>query len=405
MHTNAIDASPNALIPVVWTESVRSTCRLTVTAFLLFGFVTALSGCSVSTTKDYFSNASGSDGDPDSIIGKSRGSFLREFDFPNAQFMNDSDGATFFVYERYTLQKTELYWPFILALAVGACCGDNLSDLSYVDRDYHCVLLRFGPDDRLLDYAVKGHREGDNCTNEFASQLAGTRTLPVDVLNDELARELTRIYGDRRAAFIMARGHEEPKFIRTLAEKGDTEAATELARTFKELGPLRKLAEQGDTEAAIALARIFAETGPLQKLAKSGDAGIAYETYEVTVLIPGHASDSRNWLCKAANEGHVKAQIELGYRHQSVVWKTTATYDIRMQNLREAGFNPDDRIAYMWYTLAAANAETNDLALDSRRYIMKDMTDKEIAEAKRMVQAWKPGQCPGPWPSSAITVQ
>ncbi len=309
------------------------------------------------------------------------GSFLREFGLPNAQFVNDSDGATFFVYDTYTSQKTTLYWPFILGLALGASgSGDALSDLTYVDRGDYCVLLRFGSEDRLLDYAGKDRREDGNCTNEFASQLAATKKLPVDVLYDELARDLTRLYGDREAAFEMARRHGVPKFIRTLAE-------------------------QGDTEAAIELARIFEETSPLQKLAKSGDAGIAYETYEVTVMIPGHASDSRKWLCKAANEGHVEAQMELGYRHRSAVWKTSLADNIRMQNLREAGFNPDDRIAYMWYTLAAASAETNDLALKRRRYVMKDMADKEIAEAKRMIQAWKPGQCPAPWPSAAITVQ
>ena len=161
-HTNAIEPSPNALIPGIWTGSVRRACRLTVTVFLLFGLVTALSGCAVSTTKD-FSNASGSDGDPDSIIGKSRGSFLRELGLPNAQFVNDTDGTTFFVYERYAFKNTTLYWPFILSLAFGNT-SDKLSDLSYVDREDYCVLLRFGPDGRLRESAVKDRHESDNCT-------------------------------------------------------------------------------------------------------------------------------------------------------------------------------------------------------------------------------------------------
>ncbi len=217
--------------------------------------------------------------------------------------------------------------------------------------------------------------------------------------------------GDTAAATELARTFQEPGPLRKLAEQGDTQAATELARMFQEPGPLRKLAEQGDTKAATELARSFEETGPLLKLAKSGDAGSAYEIYEITVLIPGHASDSRNWICKAANAGDVEAQMELGYRHQSVVWKTSSDH-IRMQNLREAGIIADDRIAYMWYTLAAASAETNDFTgertaaiLGLRRYVMKDMADKKIADANRMVRAWRPGQCPAPWPSAAITVQ
>lgn len=445
LHTNAIEPSASIRLPGIWIESIRRTCRLTVTAFLIFGLVTALSGCASIYTIKVRGIASGSDADLDSIIGISRGSALREYGLPNAQFVNDSDGTTFFVYAGYAIQNTVLYLPFTSAPSGMTYISSNVGGKAY------CELLRFGPNDRVLDYAVKNRREYDNCANEFGSLLAGTIKLPIDELTDELAMDLTRLNGHREAAFEMASRYQEPKFIRTLAEQGDTEAAIALASSFQELGQLRKLAEgdveaatmlarefdelkyirelaergnveaaftlagefdepsfirvlakQGDTRAATELARSFQETGPLLKLAKSGDAGSAYEIYEITVLMPGHASDSRNWLCKAANEGYVEAQMELGYRHQSVVWKTSVD-KIRMQNLREAGFNPDDRIAYMWYTLAAASAETNGLAgdrtaaiLEFRRYVTKDMADKEIAESKRLVREWKPGQCPGP---------
>lgn len=333
MHTNAIESSPSVLIPVIWIESVRWTCRLTVTAFLLFGLVTALSGCAVSTTKR-LGIVPSSDADPDSMTGKSRGSFLRQFGLPNAQFVNDSDGTTFFVYERYTLQETEVYWPFIIMALAGGVCSSNCS-VDYEDRDDYCVLLRFGPDDRLLDYAVKDHHEGYNCTNEFASQLAGTRTLSVDALNDV---------------------HDE------------VTAAIELAELTGNLAPLEQWVTKGNQPAAFAYYKHL-----------SSKREMFTEAWGI--------------LCKIANESYGKAQSEVGYWHKSSAWSAwKGTANNRLPWLKEIEIEPNNRIAFMWYELAVLNGDST--AVAGRGYVAADMTAEEIAQAEQMVRDWKPGDCP-----------
>ena len=345
-------------MPGIWTESVRRTCRLGVTAFLLFGLEIALSGCAVSTTEG-LGIASSSDGDPDSIIGKSMGSFLHEYGLPNAhaQFVNDSDGTTFFVYETYTLQKTTLYWPYIiLALAAtggGGSGGGNYPDLTYEGSEDHCVLLRFGPDGRLLDYAVKDRREGDNCTDEFASRLAGTRNLPTDVVMDELK------------------------------------------------GALRTQSSQGDIEAATYLAVTFDEFGPLEEFGANGDSATAYQIHQAAMNRPENGAIAWKWLCRAAELGNVRARREAAWWHTSNLWEGHP--DEWLKWARVAGLGPDNRVAYMWYTVAASDGDKQ--ALGYRSFVVQDMTDDQVVEAEQMVQEWKPGQCPAPWPSAATTVQ
>jgi hypothetical protein len=268
------------------------------------------------------------------MTGKSRGSFLRQFDLPNAQFVNDSDGTTFFVYERYTLQETEVYWPFIIMALAGGVCS-NCGSLGYEDRDDYCVLLRFGPDDRLLDYTVKDHREGDNCTNEFASQLAGTRTRSVDVT-----------------------------------------AAIELAELRGNLAQLEQLATEGNPPAADALNDVH---------------NFAYYKH----LSSKREMFTKAWgiLCKIANDGYGKAQSEVGYWHKSSAWSAwKGTANNRLPWLKEIGIEPNNRIAFMWYELAVLNGDST--AVAGRGYVAADMTAEEIAQAEQMVRDWKPGDCP-----------
>jgi len=95
------------------------------------------------------------------------------------------------------------------------------------------------------------------------------------------------------------------------------------------------------------------------------------------------------WLCKAADMGYENAQLEVAYWHRENSWKIAKPH--RREWIREAGIQADDRIAYLWYTLAAKG---DDKRLQIRDYLFSEtLYEKEIAEAKDMVRNWKPGQC------------
>jgi TPR repeat protein len=187
--------------------------------------------------------------------------------------------------------------------------------------------------------------------------------------------------GDKEAAFELARKFDEPKFIRTRAEQGDRTAAFMLARKFEEPEFIRILAVQGDRPAAIELAEIFGDLGPLRKFAEQGDVQAAFEIYEQLTTGEDLNSDSLKWLCEAANAGHAKARKTLAHLHHS--WGEKEGYDIEESN----------RIAYTWYTLAAASGANT---LGSRNLLAKEMTAEDEARAEEMARDWKPGQCPAP---------
>ena len=99
------------------------------------------------------------------------------------------------------------------------------------------------------------------------------------------------------------------------------------------------------------------------------------------------------WLCKAADQGYENAQIEVAYWHRESNWKNAKP--LRSAWMRKAGIQADDRIAYLWYTLAAKG---DDERLLIRNYLFSEtLSEKEIEEAKDMVSNWKPGQCPTPY--------
>ncbi len=180
---------------------------------------------------------------------------------------------------------------------------------------------------------------------------------------------------------VIASYQRRLKFIRTLAEQGDRDAAFELAWNFDEPKFIRTLAEQGDAQAAIELAKGFNELGPLKELAEQGDAQAAFNVYEQTIYRKEPTKEALKWLCVAANAGDAEAQKILAHLHR--LWGVKEGYGIKENN----------RIAYMWYTLAAASGADT---LGSRSIVAEEMTTEEEAEALEMVRDWKPGQCPAP---------
>jgi hypothetical protein len=129
-----------------------------------------------------------------------------------------------------------------------------------------------------------------------------------------------------------------------------------------------------------------------------GDAKLMYRAYRGMSYEYIDPVSAWKWLCKAADMGYENAQLEVAYWHRENSWKIAKPH--RREWIREAGIQADDRIAYLWYTLAAKG---DDKRLQIRDYLFSEpfsgetLSGKEIAEAKDMVSNWKPGQCPTPY--------
>ncbi len=92
--------------------------------------------------------------------------------------------------------------------------------------------------------------------------------------------------------------------------------------------------------------------------------------------VPQDYAEAVKWFTKAAEQGHAKAQNNLGLMHE------------------EGRGVPQDYVqAHMWYNLAAAGSppgEARDEAAKDRDTVAKLMTPAQIAEAQRLAREWQP---------------
>jgi hypothetical protein len=120
----------------------------------------------------------------------------------------------------------------------------------------------------------------------------------------------------------------EVLYLRTLGEQGDPIAQEiwekESRTNFYYLSKLEDIG--GDAK---AMYRVY--------------LGMSYEYIEPVA--------AWEWLCGAANLGYENAQIEVAYWHRESNWEHARPE--RIEWLRKAKIRADDRIAYVWYTLAA----------------------------------------------------
>jgi hypothetical protein len=129
-----------------------------------------------------------------------------------------------------------------------------------------------------------------------------------------------------------------------------------------------------------------------RNLADEGDAKAMYRVYlgmRDDYIEPVAAW---KWLCQAADRGYENVQIEVAYWHRESNWEFAQPE--RIEWLLDAKIRADDRIAYLWYTLAAKGDEKRLRIRDN--LFSETLSEKEMAEAKDMVSKWKPGQCPTP---------
>lgn len=121
-----------------------------------------------------------------------------------------------------------------------------------------------------------------------------------------------------------------------------------------------------DTVEAVQWWRKAAEQGNVEA---QSDLGVTYSCGEVRV--PRDYSEAAKWLRLASDWGDVVAQNDLAEMYRD-----------------GKGVPQDYALAHMWFNLAAAkgNADAN----KSRDDLAQKMTPDQIAEAQRLAREWKP---------------
>lgn len=105
--------------------------------------------------------------------------------------------------------------------------------------------------------------------------------------------------------------------------------------------------------------------------------------------------DRTKWYCQAAGEMYARAANALGNFYDSGI-----TMD------RPADIQPDDRAAYVWYSLAEStwSEEMRDHAQKYSQIASEEIASRlapqDLAQAKQMFKEWTPDKCP--WPGQEI---
>lgn len=293
------------------------------------------------------------------------------------------------------------------------------------------VVRKFNDPTYVKELAQKGDREAAFILAARYRDPSGLRVLASH--GDETAavklasefQDLTALrglaeQGDVDAAHLLAIDFNDLAPLKELAKRGNREAAKELVKlTGKSFGPLEKLAENGDLAAAVFIARNAKELKPLISLAKTrdseaariledefnvyiflerdaeiGDSSAAYELYQRLRKRRNSTVDAWRWLCFAANSGYANAQAEIGSWFRSTTWEIWKDWNENsIDLLRYIGVEPDNQIAYMWYTLAISNGDKSALTVRDC-CITRKLSNNEIARANLMAREWKPGDCP-----------
>ena len=126
-------------------------------------------------------------------------------------------------------------------------------------------------------------------------------------------------------------------------------------------------------------------------LALEGEPVAANELYERYFWRTQTHTEAWKWLCVEANKGNGKAQEQAGRRYYRSETEPPSPGEPQRAP-EETGIRPDNRVAYMWYTLAFMFGNSD--ALQMRGTLAEDMTPAEIEQAEQMVRDWKPGDCP-----------
>ena len=155
-----------------------------------------------------------------------------------------------------------------------------------------------------------------------------------------------------------------------------------LVLTFALLIGLAAPAWAGFAEGVAAYERGDYATG-LRRLRPLAEQGVADAQYFIGSIygrgalgVPQDYAEAAKWYRKAAAQGQVSAQNDLG-----------VMYD------KGQGVPQDYVQAHMWYNLAASRlppGTDRDNAVKNRDIIAKRMTPADVSKAQRMAREWKP---------------
>lgn len=144
---------------------------------------------------------------------------------------------------------------------------------------------------------------------------------------------------------------------------------------------LEKAARQGVAPAQLTLAKLHEDNGNYAEalkwyrlLASRGDADSQNDVghfYETGRGVAQNYAEAAKWYRLAADQGNAEAQNNLGTLYA-----------------KGRGVPRDDVQAYMWFALSAA--QNNPPAAENRDAAAAAMTPAQIAEAEKLVGAWKP---------------
>ena len=126
----------------------------------------------------------------------------------------------------------------------------------------------------------------------------------------------------------------------------------------------------------------------LEQRALSGDVVAEYQLgrqYAASGL--SQEPQAIYWLCRAAKEGHMPAQLELAmlYAEDAKAGNNTKGGGSRLSTWGNA---------YFWYTAAASQGSEE--ALSGREHVAANMDEGEITEVKRKATRWQQAVCVEP---------
>lgn len=126
----------------------------------------------------------------------------------------------------------------------------------------------------------------------------------------------------------------------------------------------------------------------LEQRAQSGDVDARYQLgRQYAASGPSQEPQAIYWLCSAAKEGHMPAQLELAmlYAEDAKAGKNAKGNGSRLSTWGSA---------YFWYTAAASQG--SDKALSGRDDVAANMDEGEIIEVKRKATRWQQAVCVKP---------
>jgi TPR repeat protein len=146
---------------------------------------------------------------------------------------------------------------------------------------------------------------------------------------------------------------------------------------------LIKAAELGDAVAQFRLGWMYAngkgvpqdDKEAVKWYQKSAEQGFAKAQTNLGWMyangrgVPQDYKEAVKWFRKAAEKGHVEAQYSLGKTYEAGI-----------------GVLKDKVNSYAWYNVSSANGEYD--AAELRDAIAKEMTPKQIAEARQLSKVW-----------------